>query len=124
MPGTPSCSGSTGWISGDQRRNPRLLGWSRDGPSVQTCLDGIRPAIQVIAGQISAEGLVEAAGVEPASERPVAAGLYVRSRALDFAAGVKARRNRRPLVRLNLTGAHRTDAPTSLLNGVHSRPAG
>ena len=68
--------------------------------------------------------MVEAAGVEPASERPVATGIYVRSRPLGFAAGVEVRRNRRPLVRLNLTGAHQTDAPASLLNGVHSPPVG
>ena len=68
--------------------------------------------------------MVEAAGVEPASERPVATELYVRIRTLWFAAGVEARRNRRSLARLNLIGAHRTDAPTSLLNGVHSRPVG
>jgi hypothetical protein len=67
---------------------------------------------------------MEAAGVEPASERPVATELYVRSRTLKFATGVEARRNRRPLVRLNLAGAHRTDAPASLLNGVHSQPVG
>jgi len=42
---------------------------------------------------------MEAAGVEPASERPVAAELYMRSRAFKFAAAVKVRRNRRPLAR-------------------------
>jgi len=41
--------------------------------------------------------MVEAAGVEPASERPVAAGLYMRSRAFKFAPGVEVRRNRRSL---------------------------
>ena len=41
--------------------------------------------------------LVEAAGVEPASERPVAAGIYMRIRSFVFAAGIKERRNRRPL---------------------------
>ena len=65
---------------------------------------------------------MEAAGVEPASERPVATGLYVRSRALIFTAGVEVRRNRRSLARLNLIGAHRTDAPTSRLKW-HSLPA-
>ena len=67
---------------------------------------------------------MEAAGVEPASERPVATEIYVRSRALGFAAGVEVRRNRRSLVRLDLTGAHQTDAPASRLNGIHSRPVG
>ena len=67
---------------------------------------------------------MEAAGVEPASERPVATGLYMRSRTLGFATGVEERRNRRQLARLNLVGAHRTDAPTSLLNGVRPQPVG
>ena len=43
--------------------------------------------------------ILEAAGVEPASERPVAAGLYMRSRTCWFAPGIKARRKRRALVR-------------------------
>jgi hypothetical protein len=44
--------------------------------------------------------MVEAAGVEPASERPVAAGLYMRVRSFEFATGFEERRNRRPLVRV------------------------
>ena len=67
---------------------------------------------------------MEAAGVEPASERPVATGRYVRSRSFGFATGVEVRRNRRPLVRLHLAGAHQTDAPASLLNGVRPQPVG
>ena len=47
--------------------------------------------------------MVEAAGVEPASERPVAVELYVRIRPCNFAAGNKERRMRRPLARLDLT---------------------
>ena len=46
--------------------------------------------------------VVEAAGVEPASERPVAAELYMRSRTSSFASGIKARRKRPTLVRLSL----------------------
>src|SRR5690349_21492296 len=42
---------------------------------------------------------MEAAGVEPASERPVAAGLYMRSRPCWFMPAVKERRKRRALVR-------------------------
>jgi len=42
---------------------------------------------------------VEAAGVEPASERPVATGIYMRIRSCWFAPGVKERRKRRALVR-------------------------
>ena len=41
--------------------------------------------------------MVEAAGVEPASERPVATELYMRSRASNFTSGVEVRRNRRTL---------------------------
>ena len=46
--------------------------------------------------------MVEAAGVEPASERPVAAELYVRIRSYGFATGNKGRRMRRPLARMGL----------------------
>ena len=46
--------------------------------------------------------MVEAAGVEPASERPVTAELYVRIRSWYFATGNKERRMRRPLVRMGL----------------------
>ena len=52
--------------------------------------------------------VVEAAGVEPASERPVAAELYMLIRPCDFAIGYQERRKRRPLARfclvLNLAG--------------------
>ena len=47
-----------------------------------------------------ASRMVEAAGVEPASERPVAAELYVRSRSCEFARGNKERRMRRTLARV------------------------
>jgi len=43
---------------------------------------------------------MEAAGVEPASERPVAAKLYVRSRPWHLARGNKERRMRRAPVRV------------------------
>ena len=68
--------------------------------------------------------MVEAAGVEPASERPVAPGLYMRSRTCWFATGVKARRKRRPLVREISPWPRRTRVRTSPLNGVRSRPVG
>jgi len=45
---------------------------------------------------------MEAAGVEPASERPVAAELYMRIRPCWFATGIKERRKRRSLVRMDL----------------------
>ena len=89
--------------------------------------DAEKPAMSEPGGSPKAKRQVsrmEAAGVEPASERPVATGLYMRSRTLGFATGVEERRNRRPLARLNLVGAHRTDAPTSLLNGVRPQPVG
>ena len=47
--------------------------------------------------------MVEAAGVEPASERPVATEIYVRSRSCKFAGANKERRMRRPLDRVNVT---------------------
>ena len=46
--------------------------------------------------------MVEAAGVEPASERPVAAELYMLIRSCIFAVGNKERRMRRPLAQINL----------------------
>jgi len=46
--------------------------------------------------------MVEAAGVEPASERPVAAELYMLIRPCDFAIGYQERRKRRPLARFCL----------------------
>ena len=68
--------------------------------------------------------MVEAAGVEPASERPVAAELYMLIRPWYFATGNKERRMRRPLVRKSLVPPHRTRFGTSPLNGVRSLPAG
>ena len=46
--------------------------------------------------------MVEAAGVEPASERPVAAELYMLIRSFDFAAGNRERPTRRLLARVDL----------------------
>ena len=46
--------------------------------------------------------MVEAAGVEPASERPVAAELYMRIRPCCFAAAIKERRKQRPLAQMHL----------------------
>lgn len=40
----------------------------------------------------SALDMVEAAGVEPASERPVVAGVYMRSQTYKFATVIEARR--------------------------------
>ena len=65
---------------------------------------------------------MEAAGVEPASERPVATEIYVCIRAFVFTAGLKTRPNNRRLVRLSLAPPHRTDGGASLLKW-HSLPA-
>ena len=58
---------------------------------------------------------MEAAGVEPASERPVAAELYMRSRPCCFASGIKERRKHPTLARLCLA---------SSLPDDRTRPAG
>jgi len=56
--------------------------------------------------------MVEAAGVEPASERPVAAKLYMLSRAFEFATAIKVRRKWRPLAPgVSCRRAGRTAAP-------------
>jgi len=68
--------------------------------------------------------VVEAAGVEPASERPVVAGLYMRVRSFILATGVEERQKEPVTSPSCLAGALRTDAPASLLNGVQFRPAG
>ena len=47
-------------------------------------------------------GVVEAVGVEPTSERPVAAELYMLIRPWYFAIGNKERRMRRPLAQMSL----------------------
>ena len=59
--------------------------------------------------------MVEAAGVEPASERPVAVELYMLIRPWYFAAGNKERRMRRPLAQMSLvptTPGASQDQPT------------
>ena len=48
------------------------------------------------------EKVVEAVGVEPTSERPVAAELYMLIRPWYFAIGNKERRMRRPLAQMSL----------------------
>ena len=59
--------------------------------------------------------MVEAAGVEPASERPVATGIYVRIRSFVFATGLKKRQDRQSLARINLAPPHQADDGASLL---------
>src|SRR3954463_12972307 len=68
--------------------------------------------------------MVEAAGVEPASERPVATGIYMRIRSCCFAPGIKERRKRRALVREVSPNQFGRLITASLLNGVRSQPVG
>jgi len=68
--------------------------------------------------------MVEAAGVEPASERPVVAGIYMLVRSCFLMIGVEERQKEPITSPLSLVVTRRTNVTTSLLNGVQPRPAG